>query len=397
MKKLKHNIKYFIIIILRIFIKPKNNIVLLSGFSGEYSDNTKYVAEKLHEKTPNIKLYWALGGKGTEPKDIPDYVNVLYNNTLKFLLIYNRARVLVDNYYGFFMSENPTKFFVKLKNKRQYNISTWHGTPLKCIGKDAKNTQIRGKVFSTTDLCIAGCEYTKEKLNSSYISHLINPVEIKLTGTPRNDALFETNKVMLEKVKNKLGLPLDKKVVLYAPTFRDDVNKSGVDQLKEIDVEKLLRSLKKIDNSEWIFVFRVHHEVMDAINKLNLLADLKDKVYNGNEHPDMAEYLCVTDCLITDYSGSLFDFALTKRPCFLYANDFYEYTNEERGLYMDITELPYSFSENFEELLENIYHYDDSVLQEQVDEFLNIIGNVEDGNASDRIVEIILDKLECKF
>jgi CDP-glycerol glycerophosphotransferase len=192
---------------------------------------------------------------------------------------------------------------------------------------------------------ISGCDLTSEAYKSAFGWRR----EILSVGTPRNDILFLGN---ASKVKEKLGLPKAKKVLLFAPTFRNDVFMSGAYQLCELDISRLLFELGERFGGEWCFVFRSHNLVMKEIEARGVFD--KNDIINGNEHDDMAEYLLVSDALLADYSSSMFDFMLTGKPVFLYTPDLENYKNSERGFYFDIEETPFSIGRTSDGVLENI-------------------------------------------
>lgn len=253
--------------------------------------------------------------------------------------------------------------------------------PIKKIGKDTLNFVPAGYATSST-YCIAGCRYTADCLEKAYYLN----EKIRLYGTPRNDIFFK--KLNISEIKKKLCLP-DKKLVLYAPTFRDEVDWSGIAQLKMMNIKKLLQTLKIKYNKEFAFIFRVHHTVLDRVRKERLLNFDEDFIINGNLGDDMAEYLACIDVLITDYSGSLFDFALTNKACFLFSPD-RKCFEKNKGFFMRYDDVPYPIAEDFESLINNILEYDKDIQENKRKEFLSYIGNIEDGKASERIVKDII-------
>ena len=104
----------------------------------------------------------------------------------------------------------------------------------------------------------------------------------------------------------------------------------------------------------------------------------------------MAEYLACADVLLTDYSSSMFDFALTGRPCFLFAPDREHYEKRERGFYMSYDALPFPASYTGGELLEKIKTFDKESYKQKIAKFLAAIGDAEDGRASERITRCII-------
>jgi CDP-glycerol glycerophosphotransferase len=117
-------------------------------------------------------------------------------------------------------------------------------------------------------------------------------------------------------------------------------------------------------------------------------------VLDGNQHDDMAEYLSVTDALITDYSGSVFDFALTGKPGFLYTPDKEHYIKDERGVYISLDELPYPHAVTAEALYELIEQYDPEASQKRIADFNEKVGNSEFGNAAEKVALCISKYLE---
>ena len=361
--------------------------VFFDSFEGQYNDNPKYISEKLHELDPSIKIVWSVSDHG---KELPPEYSVKVTTGSKDYFRYAYAsQVTVDNYTGLrvlgFVGKSSIRFLSKLTNKPgMLSISTWHGTPLKKIGADYMKGNKR-YYCTGSDYLIAGCDYTKNILENAYGLW----GRVKLYGTPRNDLLL--NSADIRSLKEKLGLPNDKKIVMFAPTFRDSADMSGLSQFKDIDIEHLLTSLSNTFDGEFVFVFRVHHSVLEALeNEINELSR-KEYIINGNQFDDMAEYLACTDVLITDYSGSLFDFALTGRPCFLYSPDREEYVNVERGLYLDYSSIPYPKADDLNTLYSNIEDFNSNDYSASVRSFLDMIGNAETGHASERIARDIID------
>ena len=362
----------------------KENTVFFDSFHGRYSDNPKYISEKLHEMAPNVKIVWSCAG---QMKNWPDYIETVGFRSKVYYEYVNTAKVVVDNHTGLREFGFRKRRYVLLekfaKRNGQLCISTWHGTPLKKIGRDILPTP-RDYMPTSANYMAAGCQYTADMLSQAFC---FEKSKIMMCGTPRNDLLFKQN-IEVDKLKEKLGLPLDKKVVLFAPTYRDHVE-AGIKQLELLDIPALLQKLDDHMGAEYVFVTRVHHYVLDRIQDEKLLKTLKERAIDGNVGDDMAEYLACTDVLITDYSGSLFDFAITGKPCFLFVPDKAEYLRD-RGLYLDFDDLPFPMAEKFDDLLGAIEKFSPKAYGEAVDAFQTRIGNVEDGQASLRIVEEIL-------
>ena len=123
---------------------PSNRKILFISFHGQYNDNPKYISEKIHEKHPEIELYWVISNK-SQKNDIPDYVKRLEYDTIKYIWVKSKCKVIVENGAGDYLFDNSTSFFnfkKRLKNNKQFDLSTWHGNPIKHIG-----AQIPGNEF----------------------------------------------------------------------------------------------------------------------------------------------------------------------------------------------------------------------------------------------------------
>lgn len=380
-----------LMVIFRIFVKSKP-AVLFNSFSGKYSDNPKYVSEKLHEKAPEIPIYWLLSSKNMKSVDVPEYIHKVPIKGRFFSIFYGyRCKVLIDNFAGIRFHNKNDKFrrFL-IKVPQQLGISTWHGTPLKCIGHDYQHSIFSEPNISSAQYVIAGCQFTKIKLESAYpFFHVI------MTGTPRNDILINRKESDVD-LKKKMSLPNNYKFVLFAPTYRNDDYESGIRQLQEMNFEKLKKVLEEKWGGQWGFIYRLHPHV-DSLEVEEICKKSKTMIMiNGNQYDDMAEYLRVSDFLITDYSSSLFDFMLTDKPCVLLTLDKEHYENVERGMYMTLEELPYPFACTINSLYYLIERYDEFKIIEKKKEFLKRLGSIEDGKASERLVDMIIHYIKGK-
>ena len=191
------------------------------------------------------------------------------------------------------------------------------------------------------------------------------------------------DKETVKEIKEKLGIDLSSKIVMYMPTFRDK-NKELKFLLEE---NEIIKSLEIKFGGEWTFIYRTH-PVMNGTYAT------RNGVLNLSSHPDPQELLVITDCLITDYSSSAFDFILTKKPVFLYVPDKNEYEHR-RGLYYPIEETPFLIARDQSVLKREIELFNENEYQKNVESFLLCKGVVDDGQASKKIVEIIENNI-CK-
>lgn len=377
----------------------KKNRWVFSSLLGHYSDNTKCLSELLHELDDSAEIIWMV--KEEYSHDLPDYVKVVPHGSKEAEKCLISAKIIIDNGYTNRASEAYGSDFrirlqrilwrIRCEKRGQKIYSTWHGTPLKRIGR----AQI-GSTASDFVCCdmtmLVGNQFTADKMR-----HLtFDRVPMKVLGSPRNDLLFTAG---TSDLREKLGIPADKKVILFAPTFRNDgkdifdinIHRSGINQLKAIDFQKLFEALKDKFGGSWIMICRFHPGAQRLVDWDALSRQYGGSVINGNAHDDMAEYLACADVLLTDTSSCMFDFILTERPCFLYFPDLEYYANVERGFYLPIEELPFPLAVEFDDLLENIRTFDNDKYIDGISKLQKDMGYREDGNATTRILEWIFE------
>jgi CDP-glycerol glycerophosphotransferase len=373
----------------------ENHIYFLS-FGGRYSDSPRYLSEEIHRQNSNVELIWSL----TDPQNKigrPDYITKVKHNSLKDIYYRSCSKVVVDNVVGvnsFYIREGDNRLKInrkigRKKRKDQMSVSTWHGTALKRMVKDEPGSTVIG-FESTLDEMYWGDDHTIDIMNGI----LYNEVEILKLGVPRNDILVGLRESEKDVLKQKLDLPLKKKILLFAPTFRkDDVSKSGLMQLNMIDFDLLFSTLEEKFGGEWIMVSRFHYLVDSQIDWKEIERRYDGKIMNGNQHEDMAEYLAASDILITDYSSSMFDFALKEEPVFLLCPDLEYYGNKERGFYLDIGSMPFPLAVDFDTLIRNIVSFSKETYGAQLVLMNEELGNINDGKSSERIAERVLSFL----
>ena len=390
--KLKPIFTFVLEIIFNLF-KINKHVVVFYSFNGQYNDNPRFISESLHKYDKEIQIVWLLNKQSWDVA--PSYVKKIKVGTIKSLFYSSIAAVFVDNYTGkhtFRFKKNVPAFFKLLKRKKQLNISTWHGTPFKKIHNDISGIKMTDKTcFTTCDYFCSGNKFLSKIIYNS----LPNKIKILEIGSPRNDVLLRAkNESKKLTYKEQCGYPKEKKVLLYAPTFRE--NKDGC-ELKELtpdNVRRLLDACSKKFGGEWVISLRIHPGIFGNKAYSNLSFSECEEFVDGNIEQEMAFHLIACDALLTDYSGSMFDACYLNIPCFLYANDFDNYSHYERGLYFALDELPFGFANSWDELIACILSFEEEKFVIKKNRFLNLIGNQETGNSCDKICEIILRYLK---
>lgn len=360
----------------RCFPIKNNKIFMFSYYGAQYGCNPKYITEYMEENNRNDKfdVVWAFN-KPLE-KEIPSYVRKVKTMSLRFFYDLCTAKVVITNF-------RTTDLFMKRKD--QYYVQTWHSSlRLKQIEEDAEdhlpaNYIEMAKADSLKcDLLLSGCTYSTDIFNRSFWYK----GEIFEHGTPRNDLLLEGNLEKTATIRKKLQLNNDKKIILYAPTFRKDNDLT----VYNIDYEKLVEKLANRFSGDWVVLVKLHPHLLKHADQL-----ITNKhVMNVTDYDDIQELLYVSDILISDYSSLVFDYMITKRPCFLYVPDIDIYTKRERELYFNLAELPFIQARSNKELMQQIAHFNKGNYQEDIATFLSSIGSFERGKAS----EYLLTRLE---
>lgn len=357
----------------RIF-KIKNNKIACTNFSGKgYGDNTKYVVQELLKHKDKYDIVWFVSDKNKYI--IPSEIRVVKLYSLKWFYELATAKIWINN------SRFP--IFVK-KRKNQYYIQTWHGgLGLKKIEKDAEETlsnyykKSAKRDSKMIDLMISNSDYRTNLFKKSFWYN----GKILDVGSPRNDIFFskeEYNKLN-EFIREKYNIGSNKKIVLYAPTYR----KNTEFNYYSIDYDNLINQLYKRYNEEYVFLIKLHPKFSNKVTELK-----SDKIIDVTNYPDVDELLLITDILISDYSSVFFDFLYTNKPVYLYAPDYKEYL-DERGMNFVYSDLPFSISYSNEELINKIILDDSSNYNDKLKEFIMKMGIKDKGVASKSVVNVI--------
>lgn len=265
------------------------------------------------------------------------------------------------------------------KRKKQVWVQTWHGGgAFKAAGKDTSMTPIQKAVEKMTGKQIDIFLSSNQRFTDVFPeavevekSHFYN------TGLPRNDIFFGDLTKYRKKVFDYFGIPGNKKILLYAPTFRGDFYHA--EDNGTMAYKRILKALSERFGQEFVVLERKHYAVKPAVS---------EGVYPASEYPDMQELLAAADVLITDYSSSMWDFALTGKPGFLYTPDLGEY-RQERDFYTPIEMWPYPYAENVDDLIRLIRNYEFREEKERRDSFFRLVNNYERGTACRQLKELL--------
>ena len=306
--------------------KPlEENTVMFETFMGKsYADSPKYIYEYLAKNYPGkYKFIWVLN----DPKEKLPYEGKIVKSFTREYAYY----LGVSKYFVFNIRQ-PLWF---RKREEQVFLETWHGTPLKRLAFDQEEVTAASPTYKAQfyrqkqewDYLIAPNKFSSDIFKSCFM-YDGNMLE---TGYPRNDLLSLPNRdaIALE-LKKKLGIPLDKKTILYDPTWRDDeYYGNGKYKFKlKLDLDLLKQQL----GDEYVVLLRTHHYIADALD----VTGLEEFAYNLSKYDDITEIYLISDICITDYSSVFFDYANLKRPMLFYTYDLDKYRDVLRGFYIDM-------------------------------------------------------------
>lgn len=356
----------------------KGTIVCWSYSFKQYSCNPRYITEYLLKRHPEYRIFWVFRGSNA-PSDLDRRIKVVKYRSLEYLKVMSTAEFLITN-----ARTDSWKIYWQKRHGQKY-IMTWHGgVALKKVEADAEsklsyNYVKKAKMDSKIcDLMLSGAKCQTRLLSEKFWYD----GEILEKGTPRCDVLFDhdMHKTMSENVRSAYGIPADSRIVLYAPTFR--TNKSI--EPYRMDWEATVKVLKDMyKGADVRILLRLHPNLIGKVDISTLL--YSPSVIDVTSYHDMQELMCISDMLITDYSSSMFDFMMLRRPCLLYATDMKEY---DRGYYYNFTELPFPLAQTQDELIENIRTFDEEKYITDIERFDNEkVGLIEDGNACKALAE----------
>ncbi|MEG0265368.1 MAG: CDP-glycerol glycerophosphotransferase family protein [Erysipelotrichaceae bacterium] len=368
-------------------IKVNKNMVLFLSFHGRgFSDNPRALYEYMqaHTQYKNYDCIWAL--KDTS-LSVTGAKVIRYNGPLYFYY-------LAKSKYWIVNCKLPDHI---LKKEDQIYLQTWHGTPLKKLAHDIEVSDDTTFYRSKMNKQEMQATYDKDVAKYNYMispnafctkvfqsAFHINKERLIETGYPRNDYLSNHNVEDEMKVKKQYHLPLDKKIILYAPTWRDNCyNNKGYTFELAVDFKKW----QEVLGDEYIVIFKPHYLIVNHFDE----NEVKDFVYQMPANIDINQLYVIADLLITDYSSVFFDYAILNRPMLFYMYDIDTYALDLRGFYFDIHKvLPGKIVTSQDELLNEIPKA--RLDSNQITLFHQEFNTKEDGNASKRVLKILFNK-----
>ncbi|QAW01922.1 glycosyltransferase [Bacillus subtilis] len=371
------------------------HIIFYESYHGKAMNDNPYAIFKHlvnNEEYKNFTHVWALNDQdnpyANNYKGLKNvrFVKVHSEEYIKYL---TKAKYLINNVTF------PTYF---QKKDEQIYINTWHGTPLKTLGKDMegpigqhKNIQ---RNFLHSDYILSPNKFTSEKLIDSHDLEGLYNGEIIEEGYPRMDLTFNTDKEELRKtLENIIELDPHKKIILYAPTWRGEVG--SVSNINE-ELFNHISALNEKIPDDYQLILKVHTLLFKYIKHDEQLMNkcIPDCI-------DTNELLSLVDILITDYSSIFFDYMATNKPILYFMYDKEQYL-KKRGMYLDVNTLAGPICKTTDELakcikeIESVQDRYQSVYQEMNEVYIKRVGD-----STQKIVDIIFkgkqEQSDCVF
>lgn len=374
------HVRLFTLIPLRVLFWPfmlfpiRKNKIIFSNFNGRgYGCSPKYICEALLRKEKNLDLVWM-----TEcTKSLPPQVRSVSMKSFRALWEFATAKVWVSN--------NRLPFYID-KKKNQYYIQTWHG----CLGfKECEagipNMPLYYKLRSKHDSKMMDLLM----MNSDFATKYFRGVfwyngPIMEEGSPRNDRIVTRDESLENNVYKHYKISPNTKILLYAPTFRQNTDLS----IFKLPFKTITNELGRKFGGKWITLVRLH----PILTKKAGLLDYSDDVINASDYDDFQELLEASHVCITDYSSGLFDFIISKKPAFFYAPDMEEYEKERHFVYKP-QELPVPMAKSIEELTSTISKFDNEKYLDSLNRYYKFVGLKESGHASDIVASKIIETI----
>lgn len=351
----------------------QRGVFLFEAFNGSRVDDSPLqMSQWVLQNIPDADVYWSVQDYSIQA---PEGMTRVIRFSESWFNLLAEAEVLINN--------NNFPFFFR-KSKNQKYIQTWHGTPLKRIGNDVpKNNlslayrKLMHNEAMQWDVLLAQNDFAMEKLPRAF--GYTGPVLCE--GYPRNDPLNHIDPKHVEAIKHQLDIPQNKKVLLYAPTWRDNVKHGGRYKLEVfLDLDTFTKEAE-----DYVLLLRGHPNTLHSPRTNREVIDVRD-------YPKINDLYLVADVMVTDYSSVMFDFAITEKPILFLTPDIETYSESTRGFYLDFRKIaPGPLCTSTSELVEHLKNIDtiQATYESRYHEFRNTFCSKEDGDATARVMSAL--------
>lgn len=358
--------------------RVERNKILFMTYDNRFTCNPSYIARELLRRDADLDLVWVAPEKGNDRTGFPEEIRTVRRGSYEMFAEMATAKVWIDNALNCVWYGMP-------KKKEQIYINTWHGSlGIKRLSGGKLWMHRARRCRRATDYCIANSAFEEQVYRETFWPE----TPYLQYGHARNDIFFDprARDAAREKVCSGLGIRPDQKILLYAPTFRDNGSGDGFD----LDYERLKQAMEKRFGGDWVILHRFHFKNRARHTNMAYGDWLKD----ASLYPDMQELLVAADAGVTDYSSWAYDFILNCRPLFIYASDLEAY-DQARGFYYPLESTPFFVARDNDELERGVESFDETAYAGGVARFLQEKGCYEDGQASVRAADKILELIRA--
>lgn len=364
--------------IFKIF-KVKNKILIASNSSDKLDRNLLYIYNEIESQNLDIEI--CLRFTKSVDKTFLTKLKKVFTHIVTEYHIATSRFVIVDDYYF--------PLYVTKVRKETIVIQVWHASGGfkkigysvldKSFGVSPKTAKIIN-IHSNYTYCLMGSKYNAKFYAEAFRTD-ISKFRTDI-GIPRTDVFFndELKLNLLENVRERYSLPKDKKIILFAPTFRGN-NRASAHYQDDLDFSLM----KEIIGDKYIILLKLHPWITQ---KYEIDYNLKKFLFDVSDYPDINELMMISDIMITDYSSAIFEYSLLERPMMFFASDYYDYI-DERGFYIDFrTDLPGKVYTDTLSMAHDIKNGNFEI--EKVKKFKKQTFEVADGKASERFVNELI-------
>jgi CDP-glycerol glycerophosphotransferase len=309
--------------------------VVFASFGGRLSDNPRAIFEELRSRGTSYTSTWV-----AERADFPEGISTVGPRTGGYAAAVGRAGIVVTN----------SRLTHYVKKPGVVYLQTWHGTPLKRIGfdnprfaKDRAGLRRAASDYRRWDFLISQNAYSTEVFRRAFRFD----GEVLETGYPRNDVLNASAAPEIRRrTRERMGVHDDRLLVLYAPTFRDEDDSAGIHPAAALDIPRLQSALAPAAH----LVIRLHYRDATTMSPFD-----PSFCTDASAYDDIRDLYLAADVLVTDYSSTMFDFAVTGKPIVFFTYDLARYRDTLRGFYFDLlAEAPGPVTATVDELIETL-------------------------------------------
>ena len=293
--------------------------IVYNSFGGRYSDNPRAIYEALAGRDEEVSSIWL--ADPLHQHGFPSEVETVPFGSEQCVQALESADVVVSNtHIGLEWEKAPAAVY----------LQTWHGTPLKHIHFDSLWAPPGWVEYLSRDVRRWDYLLSPNRASTELLRGAFGFTgEVAETGYPRNDVLSAPHRdEVRSRARRELGIPDGKTVVLYTPTWRDDLldENGNQDFTLHLDVEEFAERL----GEDHILLLRLHFLISGWLGRVDGCS-----VRDVSSHPDISDLYLAADVMVTDYSSTMFDFAVTGKPLLFYTYDLAHYRDTLRGFYFD--------------------------------------------------------------